>query len=263
MIIDGKDIANTIYKETAESVSSLSRAPRMTAITCAPNFETQKYLNLKKQKAAEVGISLNIVELSEDVTTEEVVACIQAVAKDADGIVTQLPFPPHVDREVMLKAIPPDKDPDGFNYELSELCLPPVVGAIDEIAKKYNFSWEDKKVAVVGYGTLVGKPAAHYAKSKGAQVTVITENTENPNAYIQEADIIISGTGRSHSITSDMVKEDVCIFDAGTSEDNGELAGDVHPDVVQKASLFTPVPGGIGPITVAYLLRNLVTLVRQ
>jgi methylenetetrahydrofolate dehydrogenase (NADP+) / methenyltetrahydrofolate cyclohydrolase len=264
MIIDGKAVAKRIYDEVAHEVSLLSRAPVLAAIACAPNFETRKYLELKKQKAADVGIIVRVIELPETISTEEAIACVQAVAPDVDGIVVQLPFPSHINREELLAAVLVSKDPDGFSYgRHADACLPPVTGAIVAISKSYNISLLDKQIVILGAGRLVGAPTATYLEQAGAKVTVLTEVDQNREAILKEADCIISGIGKPHTITKDMVKEGVIIFDAGTSEDGGVVAGDVHPTVAQKSALFTPVPGGIGPITVAVLLRNLVTLVER
>lgn len=263
MLVDGKAIAATILSEVAGAVAALGRTPRLSAITAAPNFETKKYLEMKKMKAAAVNISLNVVELPADVTTEAAIACVKEVAAQSDGVVVQLPFPASVDRAALLAAVPVEKDPDGFRYgEVPGACFSPVVGAIDEINKRYAVVWEGKRVVVLGEGLLVGRPAAAYALERGAQVTVLTEDTYDA-AVLLQADIVVSGIGKSHFIAPHMIKPAAVVFDAGTSEDEGVLAGDVDPAVAEVAALLTPVPGGIGPITIAYLLRNLVDLARQ
>lgn len=260
MLIDGKAIADDILKAVMVEVSALKRAPKMSAITCEPKFETKKYLKMKKQKAASVGIDLDVIELSSDVSTEEVIECVKKASEDSDGVVVQLPFPEHIDRDKVLEAVSHHKDPDGFKYGLIEdACLSPVVGAIDEISKKHSVEWKGKLVIVLGGGRLVGLPAAYYAEKKGGLVKVLTEKNFSEE-ILAEADIIITGIGKPKFIGTNLVKEGVVIFDAGTSEDGGELVGDADPLVSEKTSLLTPVPGGIGPITIAYLLRNLVKL---
>ena len=263
MIVDGKKIAHELYQEVAMEVATLKRPPVLAAITCAPNFETQKYLELKTRKAAETGITLRVVELPGSVTTEEAIACVRAVLPDVDGVVVQLPFPALIDREALLAAIPAQKDPDGFSYGQTEtLCLPPVVGAIVEIAKRHHLQFKDAQVVVLGAGRLVGKPAAHYLRHEGASVVVLNERDQDKLSLLKTADIIVTGMGAPHFVTPNMVKEGVIIFDAGTTEDGGVVVGDVHPDVAALAQLYTPVPGGIGPITVAVLLKNLVALIK-
>lgn len=264
MIIDGKAVAKHIYNEVAKDVAKLPRVPVMAAITCAPNFETQKYLELKKQKASEVGISLRVIELPETVSTEEVIACIKAVLPDVDGVVVQLPFPSHVDREAILGAVPVNKDPDGFSYgKESGACVPPVPLAIASIAEAYGFDFKGKSVTVLGQGRLVGAPTADFLKSVGAQITVLTEKSTNTEEVLKSADALVTGIGQAHFVTPEMVRDGVAVFDAGTSEDGGFVVGDVRMDVSDKSSLFTPVPGGVGPVTIAALLRNLITLIRQ
>jgi methylenetetrahydrofolate dehydrogenase (NADP+)/methenyltetrahydrofolate cyclohydrolase len=263
MLVDGKQMAADILAAVAQEVLLCAKQPRMTAITCAPNFETQKYLEMKKKKAASVGVALNILELSADATTESVLASVREVAECSDGIVIQLPLPEQIDREEVLSAVPPEKDPDGFAYGVhTQACMSPVVGAIDEISSLHQVQWEDRQVVVLGNGRLVGEPASHYARAKGAHVTVLIKETFD-ESVVRAADIIISGIGNPHFITADMIKEGSVIFDAGTSEDGGVLVGDVSLGAQAKASLVTPVPGGIGPMTIAILLRNLVTLARQ
>jgi methylenetetrahydrofolate dehydrogenase (NADP+)/methenyltetrahydrofolate cyclohydrolase len=264
MIVDGKAIAGRIYAELSQAVAQLPRVPTMAAITCAPNFETRKYLELKKRKAAEVGIALRVVELDESVSTEEAVQCVASVSAHVDGVVVQLPFPAHINREALLAAIPVEKDPDGFSFGSSSVaCIPPVTGAILAIAETHDVSFLNKEIVILGQGRLVGAPFERYVRMIGASVTVCTKDDTDPSAALKTADIVVTGIGEPHFVTSDMVKEGVVIFDAGTSDDGGLVVGDVHPDVAHQAAVFTPVPGGIGPITIAVLLRNLVSLVRQ
>lgn len=263
MLVDGKAIAAALLGAVKNEVSTLPQAPRLSAITCAPNFETKKYLAMKQAKAAAVGIILQVVELPATVTTAEVIACVTKAIAESDGVVVQLPLPAQVDRRAVLAAVPIDKDPDGFQYgQVAGACLSPVVGAIDEISKRYGVAWEGKQVVVLGAGVLVGQPAAAYARTKGAAVQVLTKETYDKAALLS-ADIIISGIGQPHFISFDMVKAGVVIFDAGASEEGGVLAGDVDPAAASKAALLTPVPGGIGPITIAYLFRNLISSLRQ
>jgi len=263
MLVEGKAIAADILDKVQTDVEALGRPVTMTAVTCAPNFETKKYLEMKEKRAAAVGVTLSVVELPEGTTTEEMASAVYKHAQESDGVVVQLPLPEHIDKEVVLRAVPIDKDPDAFSYgEKRDRMLPPVVGAIDEISTRHEIEWKNKKVVVLGQGTLVGKPAARYARKRGARVRVYEDGTLDQSS-LKTADIIISGIGQAHFITADMIQAGVILFDAGTSEDGGVLVGDVHPDAEKVAKLLTPVPGGIGPITIAYLLKNLVTLVRQ
>jgi len=263
MLVDGKAIAATILDTVKTDVEAVGRVVTMTAVTCAPNFETKKYLEMKKRRAGLIGISLSVVELPKDATTDQVIECVKAVAAQSDGVVVQLPLPAQIDKDAVLQAVPPAKDPDGFSYgEKRDRLLPPVVGAIDAISQVYDIGWKNKRVVILGKGRLVGGPAARYARKQGARVRVYDE-TNLDTSSLKTADIIVSGIGQPAFLTADMLSEGAVVFDAGTSEDGGILAGDAHPDVASVASLVTPVPGGIGPITIAYLFKNLVTLARQ
>lgn len=261
MIVDGRAIAALIYKEIGNEISHMRIKPHLTVFTCAPNFETQKYLALKRRKAHDVGISLNVIEFPETVTTDEVVTSIQHALMQTDGIVVQLPFPQHIAIDEVLSVIPASYDVDAVSYDgTNDLVLPPVVGAINEIAKMHMVVFSQQEVAIVGNGRLVGAPSRIWCEKQGAKVTVLDKQSVDITPLTRHAKILILGTGVPALITPEMISEGVIIFDAGTSEMSGVLRGDADPACAQKASLFTPVPGGIGPITVAVLLRNLVQL---
>lgn len=257
MIADGNAIAKRCYAELKNEVSHVSQVPHLTVFTCAPNFATQKYLKLKKQKAQEVGLGVTIIELPDSLTTQEMVQSVQRACIQTDAIIVQLSLPGHIDTDTVLAAIPATYDVDGMHYDgTPQTIISPVVAAIDEIARAYDVLFAGRNVVVLGHGRLVGKPAALWAQRQGATVTVLTKESVDIATHIAAADILILGAGVPHMVTPDMIKEGVIIFDAATSEVGGELAGDAHPDCVQKASLLTPVPGGIGPVTIAMLLKN-------
>lgn len=261
VLVDGKKIAADIAAAVKARVAVLQTPVRLAVFACNPNFETQKYLALKKAKAEGLGISLTVHLLPEEFDTKAFVVAIEAELSQVEGIIVQLPLPSHIDTALVLAAVPASQDVDAFAYtRLPGTVLPPVVGAIDEISKAYQVEWLAKKVVIFGEGRLVGAPALEYAKQRSAQVIVVNEFTQNVEAVTKIADIIIMGVGRSNLLTLDMVKEGVVVFDAGASEDGGLLVGDANPEVASKASLFTPVPGGIGPLTVALLFRNLLEL---
>lgn len=264
MIIDGKAIAQKILAEVKVEVSTMKQSPRLTVFTCAPNFETQKFLALKQKRAAEVGITVEVVSLDPAIVTVEVIRIIAESLTQTDGVIIQLPFPPSIDIVTVLGTVPAAFDVDALNYVPSdEALLPPVVGAIDAVAIDAKLDWHNKKVVVVGNGRLVGTPASQYATHKGAQVTIIEKDTIGTELTLKEADILILGAGVPGLVTASMVKQGVVVFDAGTSEEGGMLVGDADPNVAKKAALITPVPGGIGPITIAVLLRNLVKLTQN
>lgn len=261
MIVDGKAIASLIYKEIENEISHMQVKPHLTVFTCAPNFETQKYLALKRKKAHEVGISVNVIEFPETITTDEMLISIAHARMQTDGVIVQLPLPMHIDTDAVLAAIPQNCDVDCVHYDGSDgEILPPVVGALREIARMYHVIFSMQRVVVVGNGRLVGAPAAAWCDSQGAQVKVADKTTSDLAVAVKDAQIIILGAGVPGLIMPAMIRDGVIIFDAGTTELGGQLRGDADPGCAEKASLFTPVPGGIGPITIAVLLRNLVAL---
>lgn len=261
MLVDGRTIADDICASIKEAIARSGVRPHLTVLTCAPNFETQKFLALKREKANALGIRVNIIEFSDSVATAEVVSSLPAIASATDGIVVQLPFPPSIRIDEVLTRIPATLDVDAVNHELGRGGIfPPVVGAIDEIAKRHEVSFSGKRVVVVGNGRLVGRPAAAYARSHGAHVVVLTKDSPDILETLRTADILILGAGSPRLVLPEHVKDGVVIFDAGTSEDAGMLRGDADPACAEKAALMTPVPGGIGPITIAVLLLNLTRL---
>ncbi len=262
MIIDGRALAAAIVTDLRNETAAMAGLPLLTVFTCAPNFETKKFLDLKTKRAAEAGISVSVIELPPNVTMDQVTTAINRCKAMSDGIIIQFPFP-HLTTKDLIDLIPSELDVDVTHYEGQvDGLLPPVVGAIAEISRAHQVEWVGKSVVVVGNGRLVGAPAALYAAAQGAVVTVVTKDSNNISAT-KDADIIILGAGSPGLLTPEMVKEGAIVFDAGTSEEGGMLVGDAHPEVATKASLFTPVPGGIGPLTIAILLKNVLYLAKQ
>jgi len=262
MIVDGRMIATDVLGRVATAISQLEAAPVLTIITCTPDLPTQKYLALKKRCAVEVGARVNVVELIDGCSTDDVVKTVQVAAEQADGVIVQLPLPESIDTDRVLAAIPTTCDVDAIHYDGESDVLPPVVGAVAEIANRHEVTFNDKNVTIVGAGRLVGAPSALWSIGQGSRVKIITRETPDAESVtaLAAADIIISGAGVPGLLTADKVKAGVAIFDAGTSEDGGVLVGDADEGTATVASLFTPVPGGIGPITVACLLHNLASL---
>lgn len=260
MVIDGSKIARELRGELARAFAQGARR-HLTVFTCDPTFETKQFLAIKKRTADELGVGLAVVEFPREVSAPELTHSIQQAVRTTDGIVVQLPLPSHLDAGEVLTAIPPSHDVDALTYDGGDSeVLPPVVGAIAEIARRHQVSFLNQQVVVVGRGRLVGAPAALWARRQGAAVSVTSQASPAQDRLLREADIIIAGAGVPGLITREQLKPGVVVFDAGTSEAEGVLAGDVDPGVAEIASLFTPVPGGIGPITVAVLFRNLATL---
>jgi len=257
MNVDGRKIAENVYERIRVRVRDFGLSPQLTIITCSPNFETQRYLALKEKKALSVGITTNVIKLEETSTTGDFLACIENALNDTDGIVVQLPLPKHVDQEAVLAAVPGTHDVDALNPETTEI-LSPVVSAIHEILNTHMVSVPKKYVTIIGNGRLVGLPAYTWFIDKGAHVSMVTKDTTDVSSYTKNADIIVCGAGVPNLLVPEMIEDGVIILDAGTSEDGGELRGDADPRCAEKASLYTPVPGGIGPLTIAMLLQNVV-----
>jgi len=265
MLVDGRTIAKDMLDQVATNVAQLEAAPRLSIVTCTPDLPTQKYLALKKRKAVEAGMRVNVIELLDSCDTDGVIKTVTVAADESDGVIVQLPLPDHIDTDKVLAHIPVSRDVDAVHYAGEGDMLPPVVGAIAEIVKRHNVTFANKQVVIIGAGRLVGAPALLWVCGQGSSVDVITQETETAEAaaLLRQADIIISGAGVAGLVSAAGVADGVAIFDAGTSEDGGALVGDVDPQVVDKASLLTPVPGGIGPVTVACLLQNLAALTQQ
>jgi methylenetetrahydrofolate dehydrogenase (NADP+)/methenyltetrahydrofolate cyclohydrolase len=259
MIVDGKQIATEILNTTKEKVASLGRVAVVRAITVSPNAATESYLRIKSARAADAGMNLEVVKLPDIATTEEVVASV--VASGADAVIVQLPLPKGVDTQTVLEAIPAEKDADVLSHaaRTALTVLPPVADAVREILTRAGVDPRGKNVVVVGKGWLVGDPVAAWLTKSGARVSVMTKESSD-FSILKSADIVVSGAGVPHLIKPEMLRQGVVLIDAGTSESDGALAGDADPACAEVASVFTPVPGGVGPIAVACLFRNVLRL---
>jgi methylenetetrahydrofolate dehydrogenase (NADP+)/methenyltetrahydrofolate cyclohydrolase len=256
MISNGRHLAADILARTSMRAARLSHVPRVVAyIAGAPTPATESYLKIKAKSAAEAGC--------EFVTTDR-----SDFFHEADAAIIQLPTVPEA--MVLLDEIPIEKDADVLSKASREkfergdfdALLPPVVAAVRYILEAGAVIVAGKKAVVIGEGFLVGKPVAIWLRHQLAHVTSITDAT-GLGEHLLDADIIISGAGVPHFITPDLVKEGAVLIDAGTSESNGEVAGDADPACADKCSLFTPVPGGVGPVAVACLFENAVTLAER
>ena len=268
-VIDGKKMAEEIKAELKAEVLRLNKKLRLAVIKVGEDKVTEKFLEQKKKFGDAVGIDVRIYDLPADITTNKLREKLAEVVhiKENAGVIVQLPLPTHINTQYILDGIIPEKDPDMLSSKSIGLfssgrgkILPPVVAAIKYIFDKNKVDVKGKKVVVIGAGRLAGKPVATWLMNQGAALTVIDENTEDPTLHTINADIIVSGVGEPGLIKSDIVKDGVIVIDVGTSESNGKLSGDVDQAVAEKASLFTPVPGGVGPLTVAMLFKNLKVL---
>lgn len=272
MIIDGKKLAEEIKNSLREKILSFKTKSRLAIVKIGSNSVTEKFLEQKKKFARDVGIDVRIYEFGENISTNQLrkeVSKIVHIEKNS-GVIVQLPLPKSINTQYILDTIPPEKDPDMLSSKSFGLfatgrskILPPVVGAVKFILENNSIDSRHKVVVIVGAGRLVGKPIAMWFINQEATVSVLNEYTPDIKHLTFVADIIISGVGNTNIVTSDMVKEGVVAIDCGTSELQGRLVGDFDPGVAKKASLFTPTPGGVGPLTVAMLFHNLVELSKR
>jgi methylenetetrahydrofolate dehydrogenase (NADP+) / methenyltetrahydrofolate cyclohydrolase len=267
MIIDGRAIAADLLRQTKQRAERLGRVPLVRAITCAPSPATLSYLRIKERRAEEAGMQLSVVTLPETATEEDFIDAIGAPG--ADAVIVQLPLPEALDTERIVNSIPEHLDADvlsdtsyGAFLHAETDVLPPVVLAVKEILERSNVSLYEKKCVVVGSGKLVGRPVASWLLRQGAQVLVVT-SVEASKQELLNADVVVLGVGKPGLIDSSFLKQGVVLIDAGTSESGGQVVGDAHPSCAEVASVFTPVPGGVGPIAVACLFRNVVTLLER
>ena len=269
MIIDGRALAADVLACTKARVATLQRSPRILALVANETPATKSYLAIKSKRAADAGCVLEVRHIKSSLRQYDIID----MSKDMDAVIVQLPLPSDMDTKTILNSIPIEKDADILSsasrskFEMKGLrnlsLLPPVVGAVRKIFEFGNVEVAGKKVVVIGDGWLVGKPAATWLAQQGAEVSFLTSKSGDLTAALRAADIIVSGAGSPHLIKPEMLKQGVVLIDAGTSESGGAIAGDTDPACADKCSIFTPVPGGVGPLAVACLFENVVTLAER
>lgn len=265
-IIDGKEIKKQLLDELKEEVSKLEIKPSLVVIQVGDNDASNVYIKQKAKMADYVGYDYRHIKLSEDITTEEIIKIIDELNNDKkiNGVMVQMPLPNHVDTELVQNAVIPSKDVDGLsdfnagllfhNKDALYSCTP---YGVMELLKRYKIQVEGRHVVVVGRSNLVGKPMSMMLTNAGATVTLCHSKTVDLSKYTKDADILISCVGKANFITADMVKEDSVVIDVGITRSESGLCGDVKFDeVASKTKYITPVPGGVGPMTVAMLGSN-------
>lgn len=280
-LIDGKAIAATIKREIAEQVEKMiaagNKRPHLAAILVGHDGGSETYVANKVRACEECGFTSTLIRYEEDVTEAELLAKVQELNKDADvdGFIVQLPLPRHIDEQKVTEAIDYRKDVDGFhpvNAGRLSIGLPCFLSAtpngIMELLRRYNIDTKGKKCVVLGRSNIVGKPVASLMMQKqipgDATVTVCHSHTANIAEECRAADIIIAALGQPHFVKADMVKEGAVIIDVGTTrvpdatrKSGFRLCGDVDfENVAPKCSYITPVPGGVGPMTIVSLMKN-------
>lgn len=272
MIINGREIAKKINERTAQGVSDLGFTPNVALVQVGSHPAIDSFVSIKKKLARRVGVVLSEFVLPENVTTADVLAEIELIVRSENssgkkkyqGLIVQLPLPGEVKVDEVLSKIPRHLDidvlsPEGERYMYQDGVLPPVVGAVREVLRALRVNLKEKKVAVIGAGRLVGAPVIEWLKHQKIDTDVVTLKEGSLEDSLNKASIVITGTGNPKMIRPDMVNRKHILIDAGTSESQGVLVGDVDPNCVNICQAITPVPGGIGPITVAVLFQNLLT----
>lgn len=270
-IIDGKNVASNIKTELKEKIleikNSLGIAPTLAVILVGDDKASEIYVSKKEQMADELGINSKIIKFSKSVSQEEIEAKIEQLNddKEINAILLQLPIPKHLNSNRLIELISPLKDVDGFTplnagfLAIGEPFISPCTAlGVIELLNTYNVNPKGKHAVVVGRSNIVGRPLAQLLLSLDATVTIAHSKTENLAEITKTADILISATGIKNLITDNMVKNGAVVIDVGITRDsNNKITGDVDFDnVKEKASLITPVPGGVGPMTIAMLASN-------
>ena len=268
IIVDGNQIASEILKDLRLRILNLGIKPRLAVFLIGENQASASYVRIKQKKAAEVGIEVVLQQFEETAPEKDLIAEIRRQNEDpkTSGIIVQLPLTKSIKAEAVLNAIDPKKDVDCLT-ESNKTKLakggkpffdPPAAAAILHILDYHKIDLTRGNALLVGSGDLVGKPLSALLLRRGVNFKMANRYTEDLEGLMGKADIIITGVGKAGLVRGDFVKDQVVVIDAGTAEsEEGEITGDVDfASVSKKASLITPVPGGVGPVTVAMLLRN-------
>lgn len=268
-ILDGKALAQKITNEIKKEVSSLEKKPKLAVVFVGNNPASEIYVRNKQKKAIELGFESVVLPLPEDISEENLLEHIYILNEDTsiNAILVQLPLPKHLNQKRILEAIEPIKDVDGFtSYNFGRLALgykpyaiPCTPKGIIRILDEYELDIEGKNVIVIGRSNIVGKPISLLLQSKNATVTMAHSKTKNLNDLILASDIVVSAVGIPNLVKN--VKNDAIVIDVGINRTDKGLCGDIDFDETSKtASYITPVPGGVGPMTIAILMENTLEL---
>lgn len=272
MLIDGRLIAKGVYDKLLRAIATFPVPPKADIVIVGESAVIEGFVGIKKKAAQSLGIELFEHRFKGDITEAELSLRIKEIALRADtaGLIIQLPLPSHIAVQPILDLIPIEKDIDVLStkavalYSQAEAkVIPPVAGAVKEILDHLEVVVHGKEVLVLGYGRLVGKPVSVLLRHNGAHVTVIDRPVKDLATHVRESMLVISGVGIPNTITPDMLTLEHIVIDAGTSESEGKLVGDADVRCEEVARAITPVPGGVGPLTVAMLLKNLCVLARE
>ncbi|MFA7314697.1 MAG: bifunctional 5,10-methylenetetrahydrofolate dehydrogenase/5,10-methenyltetrahydrofolate cyclohydrolase [Candidatus Magasanikbacteria bacterium] len=273
IIIDGKKIAQKILDEVKLEISKLNFKPKLAVIFVGNDKPSQTYIRKKEEAAKYAGVNFEIYNFPAKIPKEELVDKIKKIQKDKNisGMIVQLPLPEPLYTSDVLNSVDPSIDVDCLtDTNIGKLVMktadftPPTPQAVLEIFKNIGLNIKGKNITIVGAGALVGKPLSIILLNKEATITTCNEHTKNLVKTLKKSDIIISAVGKKDLIRKTMLKKGVIIIDTGIAFTNKKMYGDVNFDeAVKKASYITPTPGGVGPITVSLLLRNLLVCAKK
>ncbi len=272
MILDGKEVAEKVKKEVKMYVETLGYPIKLAAVLVGDNSASKIYVGRKQKSCAEVGIESQLFHLPSETTQEEILELLGTLNQDSavTAILVQLPLPKHIDEELVLKTVDPKKDVDGFNplnlgklAAGNEFITPATPTGIIRLLHEYTIPVEGKHVVIIGRSAIVGRPMALMMINRHATVSVCHSRTKNLAEITRQADIIVVAAGKQNLLTADMIKEGAVVVDVGINRTVNKIVGDVDFESMKdKAGYITPVPGGVGPMTVATLLHNTLQLAR-
>jgi methylenetetrahydrofolate dehydrogenase (NADP+)/methenyltetrahydrofolate cyclohydrolase len=271
-LIDGRALGAKVREEVAGSVAAHGHVGLATVLV-GDDPASHIYINLKQKAAQEAGMEARDLKLPTDTSEEELLATIAELNADddVDGLLVQLPLPDHIDENHVIEAIAPAKDVDGIHpvnagrlYLGRPTLVPGTPLGIMRMLDEYEIPLEGARAVVIGRSAIVGKPIAHLLLQRNATVTICHSRTQDLERHTLDADVLVAAVGRTHLVSADMVKAGATVIDVGMNrnEETGKLLGDVDPGAMDHAAYMTPVPGGVGPMTIAMVLQNAVTAAR-
>jgi len=260
--LDGKKLRDEMLADLKAKVSNIENKPTLAAVLVGEDAVSIHYVDLKKKICEKIGAKFVLHKYKADISEDYLINKIDELNNDPEitGIMIQIPLPDHMDKFEVVNAIASEKDIDGLRFcgGFKSCFIPPVVQAVLKAVELSGKRIEESEMLIIGRGFLVGWPLAQCLEEAVKGLVIADKETKNLIEISKTADILISAAGSPNMIKPEMIKNEVVLIDAGTSEIGGKQVGDVDPSSYEKASYYTPVPGGIGPLTIAYLMENLV-----
>jgi len=282
-IIDGKKLAEKVKDKVVKEIVKLNHGrpeallirPNLAIILVGEKEDSKIYVALKEREAKKVGIDTHLYKVAEDISEGELLEIIKCLNEDEtiDAILTQLPLPAAIDTDTVIMSVSPAKDVDGFHPDnlekllkscSSDALMPPVFAAVLEMLKSLKYEIENKQICVISNSEIFGQSLAHVLKCRGAKTEMVTPNDKNLAEQTVRADVLITAAGKPKFIKKEMIKEGAIIIDIGITKVGEEVFGDADfNDIKDKAGYISPVPGGVGPLTVAMAFKNTVEIYKR